>query len=154
MHSSDALPSDDPREVLRATFDVPAEVLAGLRFVDAPEEIWVTSSPPLVGLRARRPQGLRAFRRGPNGLKPTSAFLTAIGQHIRSSRAAVSIEQLRLLLLGQRIPWSGEDGHVAIALGTDILGCGRVSHARLQALIPSGRRSELLSILRTHPAEM
>ncbi|RLE35736.1 hypothetical protein DRJ12_04920 [Candidatus Acetothermia bacterium] len=78
----------------------------------------------------------------PDGLKPTSTFLILLGDRITLSR-----NDLRSLLLGRTIPASSPDGYVALSYNGDVVGCGRVRGGKLQALIPTGRRRELLEIL-------
>ncbi|MFC2095309.1 hypothetical protein ACFLSW_02585 [Candidatus Bipolaricaulota bacterium] len=115
------------------------------------EEIWGGTATRPPGIHSARPMGLRIGRCFPTGFKPTSVFLSALGPRICQSRISVELEDLRQLLLGQRIPFPGlEEGYVALEYRGDILGCGRAHHDKLQALIPTGRRRELLEILRTH----
>jgi len=81
-------------------------------------------------------------------MKPTSVFLMALGDRITRSRIAISFEELRALLQGQRIPTTSDDeGFVALVYLGDVIGCGRIRGGRLQALLPTGRRKELLDIL-------
>ena len=130
-------------------FGVPASVFAELSLQSKKEEIWATTGRPLPGIRSARPAGLRVGRDFPQGFKPTSAFLCALGSHIVHGRVCIGSEHLEPLLLGRRIPWdSGDDGYVALDYAGDILGCGRIHRGRLHVLIPTGRRRELLEILR------
>ncbi|MEW5826742.1 MAG: hypothetical protein AB1778_07910 [Candidatus Bipolaricaulota bacterium] len=155
MPESSALPSEEVTNYLATRFGVSRDFLARLAFVENRGEIWACRPPALtLHVRGRRPPGLRALRRAPDGLKPTSAFLVALGPEVTAGLADVTREELRLLLLGQRIPSTHAPGYVALAYGGDVLGCGRVANAALQALIPTGRRGELLSILRADFAAM
>jgi len=132
-------------------FGVREPFLQGLLIEVNKEEIWGGTGAVLPGIYSARPMGLRIGRKFPVGFKPTSVFLAALGPHISHSKVSVELEDLRKLLLGQRIPFSGpEKGYVALEYRGDILGCGRIHQGKLQALIPTGRRKELLEILRTH----
>jgi hypothetical protein len=128
-------------------FGVSSDALRDLRFFENGDEIWTTYSFPPAGIAWERPPGLRALRRMPDGLKPTSAFLALLGPHITASRIDVSGSALRELLLGQRIAAAVADGYVALVFRGDVLGCGRVRANRLHAVIPTGRRQELLESL-------
>lgn len=132
-------------------FGIPEPFLRGLLIEVNKEEIWGGTGAVLPGLYSARPMGLRIGRNFPTGFKPTSVFLAALGPRISQSKIRVELEDLRKLLLGQRIPFSGpEKGYVALEYQGDILGCGRIHQGKLQALIPTGRRKELLEILRSH----
>ena len=132
-------------------FGVPESLMRDLLIEANKEEIWGGTGALLPGIHSARPIGLRIGRKFPAGFKPTSVFLAALGHHISQSKISVELDDLRKLLLGQRIPFSGpEEGYVALEYRGDILGCGRSHHDKLQALIPTGRRKELLEILRTH----
>jgi NOL1/NOP2/fmu family ribosome biogenesis protein len=128
-------------------FGVDACVWSDLRFHERRHEIWATRCLPLSGIASARPPGLRALRRTPDGLKPTSTFLTFLGDRITASRVAVSRASLRAVLLGQRVEGEHADGYVAIVYCHDVIGCGKVRGNRLQAMIPTGRRQELLAAL-------
>lgn len=130
-------------------FGVDARFLATLRWIETNQEVWVVSELPPAGVTHVRPPGIRAARLHPSGIKPTSHFLTLLGNRMTRSQAAVNRPQLRQLLLGQRIAWpdGDADGFVAIRLADDVLGCGVLRRGRLSAPIPTGRRRELLSIL-------
>ena len=149
--------SSAPREeVLRffgARFGVPRDALADLSFIERREEIWACRSLPPVGIESDRPPGLRALRRQANGLKPTSTFLIALGSRIAASRVDLGADDLRRVLLGQRIPSPPDqtDGHVAICFRGDVVGCGAVRSGTLAGLIPTGRRRELLGALDADP---
>ena len=132
---------------LQERFGVAPERLAGLKFYERSDQIWVASAFPPPGIGWKRPPGLRAFRRMPDGLKPTSAFLILLGDHIISSRVFLSREELLSLLLGRSLPAPDPDGYVALSHQGDVVGCGRIRAGKLQALIPTGRRRELLEIL-------
>ena len=115
------------------------------------EEIWGGTGTSLPGIYSPRAIGLRIGRNFPKGFKPTSVFLSALGSLITRSLVHVELEAARQLLLGHRIPFSGtEVGYVALSYCGDILGCGRSHDGKLHALIPTGRRKELLEILRKH----
>ena len=140
------------REAIRffeERFGVPREILDGLTFIDRGNEIWACRSAPPPGIDSVRPPGLRALRRQGAGLKPTSTFLAALGDRVTAARVDLDRAALHQLLLGQRIPYpyDAEDGHVALCFRRDVLGCGRVRGGLLQALIPTGRRRELLVAL-------
>ena len=147
--------SSDPREeTLRffgQRFGVSRESLADLTFIERREEIWACSSVPPPGIEPGRPSGLRALRRQPDGLKPTSTFLIALGDRITTSRVDLDVNGLRRVLLGQRIPSHRIDGYVALCFRGDVIGCGRIRGGLLQALIPTGRRQELLGALAADP---
>lgn len=132
-------------------FGVPESFMRGLSMEANKEEIWGCTGGSLPGIYSPRGIGLRIGRNFPRGFKPTSVFLTALGPLITRSRVVVDLEELRALLMGQRIPFSGtEIGYVALSYCGDILGCGRSHDGKLHALIPTGRRRELLEILRSH----
>ncbi|MCK5585649.1 hypothetical protein KAJ02_06205 [Candidatus Bipolaricaulota bacterium] len=132
-------------------FGVPEPFMRDLTIEASKEEIWGGTGAPLPGVYSARPMGLRIGRKFHAGFKPTSVFLAALGPHVSRSKVSVELEDLRKLLLGQRIPFSGpEEGYVALEYRGDILGCGRCHQGKLHALIPTGRRRELLEILRSH----
>jgi NOL1/NOP2/fmu family ribosome biogenesis protein len=132
-------------------FGIPQSFMESLAMEANKEEIWGWTGHTLPGLQAIRSSGLRIGRNFPGEFKPTSVFLAALGPIILRSRVDVDLADLRALLLGQRIPYSGsEAGYVALAYKNDVLGCGRCRDGKLHALIPTGRRSELLEILRSH----
>ncbi len=150
MPASNEAPRPEVLNYLAARFGVSPPTLAGTAFSESSDgEIWISSDAP-AGLRAPRPPGLRAFRRTPSGLKPTSAFLVAIGPAVVSGRADVDAASLEQLLLGHRIPLGGDDGYVALAYDGYVVGCGAISDGILQSLIPTGRRRELLDIIARH----
>ncbi len=129
-------------------FGVPASILSELRMESRNEEIWATTGHALPGIHSVRSMGLRIGRAFPQGFKPTSVFLRALGEHIVRARVPVTREQLAQLLLGRRIPWEDPDeGYVALDHAGDVVGCGRIYRGQLQALLPTGRRRELLEIL-------
>ena len=131
-------------------FGVPPAAFAETVFVEPSNgEIWIASALPPSGLHPRRPPGLRALRRGPAGLKPTSAFLVSIGPLVTSSRLPLDADAVCQLLLGRRIPCSHSDGYVALAHDGLILGCGHVADGIVHCLIPTGRRRELLDVFET-----
>jgi NOL1/NOP2/fmu family ribosome biogenesis protein len=147
--------SNAPREeVLRLfeqRFGVSRESLADLTFIERREEIWACSSVLPAGIEPERPSGLRALRRRTDGLKPTSTFLIALGDRITASRVDLDANGLRRVLLGQRIPSDRIDGYVALCFRGDVIGCGRIRGGSLRALIPTGRRQELLGALAADP---
>jgi len=131
-------------------FGIPPATFAEATFVEPSSgEIWITSVLPPSGLRPRRPPGLRALRRAPAGLKPTSAFLVSIGPVVTASRLSLDADAVRQLLLGRRIPCSHSDGYVALAHDGPIFGCGLVADGIVHCLIPTGRRRELLDVFDT-----
>jgi len=135
-------------------FGVPRESLVDLTFIERREEIWACSSVPPPGIEPARPSGLRALRRQVDGLKPTSAFLIALGDRITASRVDLDADNtLRRVLLGQRIPSPSQqaDGYVALCFRGDVIGCGKVRDSSLRGLIPTGRRLELLGALGVDP---
>ncbi|MDD4904011.1 MAG: hypothetical protein PHV11_03665 [Candidatus Bipolaricaulis sp.] len=134
-------------------FGVPEDALVELRATEKDGEIWASSQDPPRRVRTRRPPGLRALRRMPDGVKPTSTFLMALADRIRAARIEVDLETLRKLLLGRRIEVDHPDSYVAVAYDGLVLGCGRVQRSELHVLIPTGRRRELLEVLeaRTPP---
>ena len=134
-------------------FGVSREALADLTFSERREEVWACSSLPPCGIESGRPSGLRAFRHQPDGLKPTSAFLISIGNRIASSRLELASDDLRDVLLGQRVaaPSDHTDGYIALCFRADVIGCGRIRSGLLQGLIPTERRRELLDALAADP---
>ena len=129
-------------------FGIPESFLRDLAIEANKEEIWGGTGVALPGIYSARHIGLRIGRNFPGGFKPTSVFLAALGELISRSEVSVELETLRKLLLGQRIPFADiEAGYVALKYRGDILGCGRCHQGKLQALIPTGRRRELLEIL-------
>ncbi len=137
---------------LDARFGVsPTRFADAVFFEPSPGEIWIASEQASLGgmPHSRRPPGLRALRRTPNGLKPTSAFLVSLGPSVAASRLALDCDSLRQLLLGRRIPCRHDDGYVAIAFDESVVGCGSVSDGNVHCLIPTGRRRELLDVLGT-----
>lgn len=154
MPESNASPKNRLLEFYERVFGVPEEDLSPLCVTEKGAETWVASAllPPEV--HARRPPGLRALRWMPDGPKPTSAFLSALGERIRRSRIDLDLATLRALLLGRRIPVALPDSYVALSHRGLVLGCGRVQRSELHTLIPTGRRRELLEVLEdTKPPE-
>ena len=132
-------------------FGVPESFMRDLTIEASKEEIWGGTGAPLPGIHSARPIGLRIGRKFPAGFKPTSVFLAALGSRVSQSKVSIELEDLHKLLLGRRIPFLvPEEGYVALEYRGDILGCGRCHQGRLQALIPTGRRKELLEILSSH----
>jgi hypothetical protein len=132
---------------LSARFGLPSSLFASAQFTETGDgEIWVSTDMP-AGIRTRRPPGLRALRRTPSGLKPTSAFLVSVGPYVTASRVSVEEDGRRSLLLGQRAACPHSDGYVALTHRGDVLGCALVADGTVHALIPTGRRRELLGIL-------
>lgn len=129
-------------------FGVPPVVLDGLLFQEEKGEVWAATTSLPAGLSSVRPSGLRAFRRTGSGLKPTSAFLSLLGDSITTSRVELAeMGELRQLLLGKALPSPASPGFVAISFCGDVLGCGVVQGGTVRALIPTGRRKELLDAL-------
>ena len=155
----DTRATESPRDTLLqfygSVFGVAADELAGLDVTETNGEIWAAAAPPPSRVHTRRPPGLRALRRMPDGPKPTSTFLSCLGPRLHASRVDVDLGSLRALLLGRRIAADLPDSYVALAYGGLVLGCGRVQHSELHALIPTGRRRELLEVLedRTPPKD-
>jgi len=132
-------------------FGVDRATLCGLRFRERGDDVWVDSASAPIDVVARRPPGLRVLRRTPHGLKPTTAFLIHLGARITASRVEVDLDRLEALLLGRKLDTDQSDGFVALSYRGDIVGCGRIGRGLLQALIPTGRRRELLVALSERP---
>jgi len=128
-------------------FGVERTWLEQLVYHERGDEVWATSALGIPALDAPRLPGLRILRRTPHGLKPTSVFLALLGDRVTKRRVEVNLEDLRSLLLGQWIAADVPDGFAAIVFEGDVLGCGRARHGRVRALIPTGRRQELLGAL-------
>ena len=145
-------PEGDVVRLFEERFGVARATLAAFTFHERRDEIWACTAPPPPGIESARPPGLRALRRQGGDLKPTSTFLTALGPAITAASVDLDADALRRLLLGQRIssPCDLTDGHVALRFGGDVVGCGRLRAGSLQALIPTGRRRELLGALATN----
>lgn len=132
----------------RDRFGVSEAWLESLVFAVKDDEIWAASAPCPEGLYSARLPGLRIARRAPRGLKPTSVFLATLGARITAARIAVDATALHALLMGQRVSIDDQlDGYVALVYRQDVLGCGQVHSGKLRALIPTGRRRELLALL-------
>jgi len=146
-------PREEALRFFGVRFGVPRDALADLSFIERREEIWACRSVPPAGIESGRPPGLRALRRQADDLKPTSTFLIALGSRIATSRVELGADDLRRVLLGQRIPSppAQTEGHVAICFRGDVVGCGAVRGGALAALIPTGRRRELLGALDADP---
>jgi hypothetical protein len=148
LHESNDAPRQEALDYLDSRFGVPAACFLRASFAETADgEIWISTDSARGELRTRRPSGLRALRRTPLGLKPTSAFLVSIGPFITGSRIDVDRAALRLLALGRRIPCAGRDGYVALAHDGAVVGCGLLTDGTVNSLIPTGRRRELLDIL-------
>lgn len=147
MHESPDPRHSEAADYFVRRFGVPEDAISTLCFREWREEIWAVSAPPPKGIASRRPPGLRALRRTPTGLKPTSAFLVHLGPRITASRVDVDLRSLESLLLGRRIETDATDGFVALCFRGDVVGCGRARGGILQAVIPTGRRRELLLAL-------
>ena len=129
-------------------FGIPEAFLEALVIEANKEEIWGGTGSVLPGIYSPRAIGLRIGRNFPREFKPTSVFLAALGPLISRSRVDIDRDDLKKLLLGQRIAYSGtEAGYIALVYQGDVLGCGRCQGGKLHALIPTGRRRELLEIL-------
>jgi NOL1/NOP2/fmu family ribosome biogenesis protein len=151
--SSVFAPREEALRLFEQRFGVTRESLADLTFIERREEIWACSSVPPPGIEPDRPSGVRALRRQADGLKPTSAFLVALGDRITASRVELDADALRRVVLGARIPspLQQTDGYVALCFRGDVIGCGKARGGSLQALIPTGRRRELLDALAADP---
>ena len=144
---------DEALAFLERQFGIAREALADLTLIDRGDEIWACRSAPPAGLVPARPGGLRALRRQADGLKPTSTFLTVLGDRITASRLDLDPAALRQALLGRRIPvLPGQaDGYFALCFRGDVVGCAKVRSGSAQALLPTGRRRELLAALAVDP---
>ena len=132
----------------RTRFGVPEEAFAGIRFISRKDTIWATATALPPSLFSPRPPGIRALRRMGTRLKPTSVFLRYLGNRIASSRVEISeVSVLKSLLLGGGIPTSVSPGYVALSFRGEVIGCGSSDGAKVKAMIPTGRRRELLEIL-------
>lgn len=140
-------PRDQAIDFYVTEFGVDREWLETLSYYQRSDEIWATSAGAIPPLASPRLPGLRILRRAPGGLKPTSVFLSFLGERITARRVSVDLETLRALLLGQWVSANATDGYVAIVHSGDVFGCGRVRDNRMRALIPTGRRRELLNAL-------
>jgi NOL1/NOP2/fmu family ribosome biogenesis protein len=152
LESNDSI-SREAVNYFEERFGVPREAFAELRFFEKGVEIWASAGVPPSALRARRPAGLRALRRRPDGLKPTSSFLMTLDRWISRARFEISRDDLLQLLLGRRLSTGAPDGYVALSFRGHIVGCGRAHSGALQALIPTGRRRELLDVLAKEPRQ-
>ena len=85
---------------LAGRFGVDRTTIDGLTYTDRRDEIWACRSMPPEGIASERPSGLRAFRRQADGLKPTSTFLTTLGDRITASRVDLEPDDLERVLLG------------------------------------------------------
>jgi NOL1/NOP2/fmu family ribosome biogenesis protein len=137
---------------LERRFGVPVRVFDDAAFAEVVGgEIWVATRDAARTGGARRPAGLRAFRRSPDGLKPTSAFLVSIGHLVTSARIDLDAQALRSLLLGRRLAADATDGYVALSHAGAVFGCGLIADGIVRCVIPTGRRQELLDILAASP---
>jgi NOL1/NOP2/fmu family ribosome biogenesis protein len=129
-------------------FGVDSLDLEGFLFVEHGGEVWAATCAAPSTLSLARPAGVRALRLTESGFKPTSAFLMLLGDKVSAGRAEVETrEDLAALLLGKDLPCSLTPGFVAISFGGDVLGCGAVREGRVRAVIPTGRKKELLEAL-------
>ena len=130
-------------------FGVARNVLEQLHFTENEKgEIWVTSAATPPCIRAFRPTGIRAFRRTPHGLKPTTTFLCHLGDLVVKSRVEINnVTTLEAFLLGKRISYPLDDGYAAICYKGDILGCAQVKAEMAKAVISTKKRRELLDII-------
>jgi NOL1/NOP2/fmu family ribosome biogenesis protein len=147
LPESNASPKERLLEFYGRAFGVPEEDLSPLCVTEKGAETWVASAELPPEVHTRRPPGLRALRWMPDGPKPTSAFLSALGERIRRARIDLDLATLRALLLGRRVPVALPDSYVALSHRGLVLGCGRVQRSELHALMPTGRRRELLEVL-------
>jgi NOL1/NOP2/fmu family ribosome biogenesis protein len=134
---------------LYSRFGIERKVLERLHFIRGKEgEIWVTTAPTPAALESSRPEGIRAFRQTPTGLKPTTVLLCILGGDVKRSRVEVDDEHtLKQLLLGKAIPYDIEDGYIAISHRGDVLGCGEARRGKVRTLISTKKRRELLFCL-------
>ena len=144
--SSDRV-SVEVRAYFEERFGVDRAALCGLRFRERGDDIWADRSSEPIDIVARRPPGLRVLRRTPHGLKPTTAFLIHLGARITASRVEVDLDRLEALLMGRKLDTLQSDGFVALSYRGDVVGCGRIGRGLLRAVIPTGRRRELLVAL-------
>ncbi len=121
----------------RSTFDA-------LRIEQHGDDVWAASESPPPDIPARRPTGLRILRRTPKGPRPTSSFLILLADRVTGGRIELGVDDLKDLLLGRQLAVDGSDGHVALAYHGDVVGCGHMRRGMVRALIPTGRRRELL----------
>ena len=140
-------PSIEACAYFERRFGVDRATLAELHFHQRGDDIWAVSAAAPIDVVARRPPGLRVLRRPPHGLKPTTALLIHLGTRITASRVEVDLDRLEALLLGRRLDTDQADGFVALSYRGDVVGCGRIGRGLLQAMIPTGRRRELLIAL-------
>lgn len=153
LASNDSLRSEIT-EYMESRFGVPPTAFDGAALQELGSgEIWIASRDAAAVTATRRPPGLRALRRSPEGLKPTSAFLVSIGPLVVCSRVEMDAAALQSLLLGRRLAADAADGYVALSYEKSVLGCGLVSAGSLRCLVPTGRRQELLGVLadEAHP---
>ncbi len=150
----DSLPAyenlrEEVTSLLHFRFGVPTDMLEKLYFVERQKgEIWVTTAPTPSKIQSSRPAGVRAFRRMPRGLKPTTVFLCLLGDHVKKSRLELDDDcTLKQLLLGKAISYKLDKGYIAISYLGDVLGCGEARQAKVRALIPTIKRRELLECL-------
>jgi NOL1/NOP2/fmu family ribosome biogenesis protein len=133
---------------LTARFGIGGPELERLLFLERGGEVWAATCRAPETLSLARPEGLRALRRVEGGWKPTSALLEVLGRSITAARLEVEgVDELCALLRGQEIPTSTSSGFVAISFRGDVLGCALARNGRARALIPTGRRQELLEAL-------
>ncbi len=131
-------------------FGVAESAFTGIMFIPRTDEVWAASVLPPAVLNSPRPPGLRAVRRWNGGLKPTSVFLRFLGDRITAARAEIDdCATLRTVLRGGTIPAQITPGYVAIVFRGDVIGCGIARGGAVKAVIPTGRRRELLEIIET-----
>lgn len=147
MHASSDRARDEALDYFESRFGVDRALLEGFVFYDRKDDVWAVSSLPPPGIESRRPPGLRVLRRTPDGLKPTSTVLILLNDRIVTSRVELDQSDLRSVLLGQRLKSAEGDEYVAICYDGAVVGCGRIRRGELQAMIPTGRRRELLIAL-------
>lgn len=152
MPVSNAPRKQEILDLLERRFGVPASALADIAWAEgAGGEIWLSTAAAARDAESGRPSGLRAFRPSPDGLKPTSAFLVAIGPLITAARVDLDRPTLRALLLGRRCATAAVDGYAALSCDGIVLGCGFVADGNVRCLVPTGRRHELLNVLDAEP---
>ena len=133
-------------------FGVDRSGLDRFHFDEQRGEVWAATCVAPSNLSLSRPAGVRALRRTQSGFKPTSAFLALLGGAIRAGRVEVEKKgDMVALLLGKELLCSLDSGFAAISFRGDAVGCGAVREGKIRALIPTGRKKELLEALAAGP---
>lgn len=133
------MPSSDAREYLKERFGVDSKgefyYKGDYWYCQEPEERYETN-------------GIRAIRDMDIGLKPTTYFLQLIEDKIEKNRVDLSGEELKALLNGGMIEYSGlEKGYVALFFENRCIGCGFYMDELISSRVPEGRGEELLDML-------